>query len=470
MKHHVVGNDNYQIEKIENKVLIYSKDGLPVNLEETETTVTIALYGFIKTVEKEWLYWLSFYKLEMLPQHRQYIDRYEFRDNLQVRNSKRDIKIVIFKEPIYVDKAKSFRLVARYPMYAISFGGTLLNIKQATFNKPKITRVDNKDYLYSNITDQSGIMTNRPATHRIVALTWTDPITEIDFMKTPIVDHGDGNKTNCHYTNLKWVSYSDNNKNAVKIGLRKDAIAFESRNLQTGHIEKHHSMTEMVNYFGRSRITETKDTFRPDKIWTGKAGKFEVRKTDDKRDWYYEKNEIRSDASRIKILINNKYYYDVMSIVNELLNINSRMSLDNALKKVKEKYPTYDVKVILYAVSEGYQAKDLKTGKVYISKSAKALSEMINASKSTVIKYGNLDSVYGDYHIRRSSNDSWKDLREKSVSTNHPMTITVVDVNTGDETNYDSLRKASEALNVDKKTIRLVKENNELLFGKFNIK
>ena len=36
----------------------------------------------------------------------------------------------------------------------------------------------------------------------------------------PVVNHDDGNKENCHYTNLIWSTYSENNQHAYDTGLK----------------------------------------------------------------------------------------------------------------------------------------------------------------------------------------------------------------------------------------------------------
>lgn len=52
--------------------------------------------------------------------------------------------------------------------------------------------------------------------HRLVAEAFTDARDET-------VNHKDGNKLNNRFSNLEWVSYSENNSHAFRIGLKKNA-------------------------------------------------------------------------------------------------------------------------------------------------------------------------------------------------------------------------------------------------------
>lgn len=54
------------------------------------------------------------------------------------------------------------------------------------------------------------------------------------YKKNLIVNHKDGNKKNNKYTNLEWVTWSENSLHASKIGLKKECIKIKCIN--TGEI------------------------------------------------------------------------------------------------------------------------------------------------------------------------------------------------------------------------------------------
>lgn len=94
-------------------------------------------------------------------------------------------------------------------LYKISEYGDILNIKT---NKLKKLQLFANGYYYIDLWKD-----NKPyrySIHRLVAICF---IPNPDNL--PIVLHKDNNKLNCHYTNLKWGTISENTQQAYDDGL-----------------------------------------------------------------------------------------------------------------------------------------------------------------------------------------------------------------------------------------------------------
>lgn len=72
--------------------------------------------------------------------------------------------------------------------------------------------------------------------HRIVAIAFI-PNPE----NKPCVNHIDGNKLNCHVSNLEWVTYKENSEHAKRTGLHKPHWGKESGN-------KHPAIKAIIQY------------------------------------------------------------------------------------------------------------------------------------------------------------------------------------------------------------------------------
>jgi len=70
-------------------------------------------------------------------------------------------------------------------------------------------------YKVVTIISDDGIK-KKCSVHRLVAITFLP--NENNF---PVVLHKDNNKLNCHISNLKWGTYSENNSQAIRDGLNK---------------------------------------------------------------------------------------------------------------------------------------------------------------------------------------------------------------------------------------------------------
>lgn len=103
-----------------------------------------------------------------------------------------------------------------YEGYAITENGRVYSFKTNKFIGSK-----SGDYNIVTLTRNiEGKAYSKPElVHRLVALTFLEKPHGKD-----IVNHIDGNKTNNHYKNLEWCTYSENAIHAIETGLRKVTI------------------------------------------------------------------------------------------------------------------------------------------------------------------------------------------------------------------------------------------------------
>lgn len=76
--------------------------------------------------------------------------------------------------------------------------------------------VDNSKYFRVNLWDPVYKKTTKHLVHRLVATAYIENPEGL-----PQVNHIDGNKLNNYYTNLEWVTCSENQIHAYEIGLKK---------------------------------------------------------------------------------------------------------------------------------------------------------------------------------------------------------------------------------------------------------
>lgn len=94
--------------------------------------------------------------------------------------------------------------------YLVSNFGRCFSIR-----KNKIKPLDVNNYGYSRIQCYDGERRAKIFVHRLVAKLFVP-----GYQEGYVVDHIDGDKSNNMFTNLEWVSHSENTKRAYKTGLR----------------------------------------------------------------------------------------------------------------------------------------------------------------------------------------------------------------------------------------------------------
>ncbi len=104
-----------------------------------------------------------------------------------------------------------WKVIEQYPKYSVSELG---EIKSNVTNR--ILKLDTNYNGYKRFLAKIDGKNKLFFVHRAVALHFVD-----GYFDGAVVNHKDGNKSNNHYTNLEWVSRSDNNKHAIKNKLSK---------------------------------------------------------------------------------------------------------------------------------------------------------------------------------------------------------------------------------------------------------
>jgi hypothetical protein len=119
-------------------------------------------------------------------------------------------------------------------LYQISSFGRVKSLKRVSQRRNnRLLTV--KEKVLKNIINNSGYYYVTPrknntkytfSVHRLVAENFLPPINGKE-----IVNHKDGNKLNCNFTNLEWCTSSENNLHAYKTGLRKPSKKIFHHNL-----------------------------------------------------------------------------------------------------------------------------------------------------------------------------------------------------------------------------------------------
>jgi len=96
---------------------------------------------------------------------------------------------------------------------------------------------------------------------------------------------------------------------------------------------------------------------------------------------------------------------------------------------------------------------DVKSGKIYECKTRKDIEKLTGLSKSTIAKYIKLgpEYAYKGFAIRVKSDKPWRDIKHERSEDNNK--VLVKNVKTGEILKFDSIRKASDFLNVNRKKL-----------------
>jgi len=248
------------------------------------------MYGRKKRVSGNWLYWLARFNLRLEKPYQHHIFDFRFaRRNPKYDNHtiNKEPMVVYLDSPVYTDDTKEFRLIPRFPKYAIAKNGHMLYLPNQQLSKPTPTfRRGEPHYSTHHIR---GVNKNL-LTHVLVASAWVD---NPDWANNLFVDHIDGNKSNCNSSNLRWVDFTGDNNAKIDQGLPKQAIAVKVRNIDTSEVTEYPSIRRACAAIYHTTIDPAVDPLTQGRVWIGSEGRYEILPVDGFKAWSYIDSEPR---------------------------------------------------------------------------------------------------------------------------------------------------------------------------------
>jgi len=376
----------------------YKLNGIDVNTESDLLILEInnVLYNF----SKKWLGLICHYEINLLIKDILNID-------FVICNSKviglKCGYLMIFKKPIY--HGDGFYIIPGFTNFAINKNGIIKSLK---FGRLLKSAVNSYGYPYVNMYDPDKGRWRSVCIHILLARTF---ITNKDPSSLFFVNHKNGIKLDFNLKNLEWVSSLRNNIHAIENGLRKDNVPCKIRDIETLDITHFPSIGICLKTLGFSRtnvniLKKFNNTQIPHLLFN----RYEIKLEADTSNWFYTKE--------------NK-------------------------------------DVIKYLNTGPYEAKNTLTGMVYEASTIRELAEKIEISEdkiSCALKQLIMKS-FDNFLIRKKSSEHWPEKFEQVIFYK-PRKFLLTNKITREEIYFDSLRKVTAFLGIDKRTIKLRLTNN----------
>ena len=411
----IPGNDRLKINK-EGKILpLYNKDlGIYESLFtiDKDNNISLEMYGKKRRVNLLWLATVATLNIEMPEGYEEFIFNYRFKKANRINRNTTEDKFssrlpfeIVFSEPVYY--TKDFRIIAEFPNYAVSENMEFINIKTGVKINPR-TNGENT-YPSLSLYNNLGLASQTRLAHVITAITWVE---NDDFVKRPLVNHIDGDKSNFRAKNLEWASYSENIKHAYAAGLRSDNHPIKMYDKVKKEIKIFASVTDAFKSFGANPRANLSALFKERNGYYIAKNRYEIRYLSDKRDF---------------VLLNT--------------------SINKAIQST------------VIARSRTYQAINIKTKEEVIGSNG-IIQKSLGLSESGVTAICRKKTLYNDWIIRDYTTKPL-DISEYKAVQNKKASVVVTDISSGIKTEYASLREAGREVKLDPITIkRLIVSKN----------
>ena len=420
----ILPNIRYKINVVTNEMSRLSGKPISRKIKVGKYRVNIDLYGYRKVVKLDWLAKISHFGINIpliKGLDRSCIFDIEFKGNglkfTNLNTNNLNLYIVTFKNPVYVDKDKKFRLIARYPDYAISKDGTIIEVRTNKIINLGIIGPDNRfDYsfvrLYNNAIGKMSIV----YIHRLVAITWLE---NEDYFRYPIVNHKDRNRANYHVDNLEWVSQSSNTRHALNPELTPlNDIGYTSKftikNIETNKIKHFDSMSELTRYLGINKINLRFYKLNTGKVWSSAKGDYLIKPYDDKefvttkfKKWVNYYYIVTYKDGRTETI------YTIPTLNETFTGRTSIMEYEALRKEILAKRPDV-LDIVRYTNKNTFdkvEAMDITTNETYETSNMKEMERLIGVSNSVLhsaYKSKNVNRVYaGKYVFKFNGEGEW---------------------------------------------------------------
>lgn len=450
----LIPNTNYKIDRNIKRIFLNDKIIKPID-GVYNITVNDEL---VLNKDYLWLERLTILNL-VLPNDFHYALEYlDFHEHTPYGVSKDVNFIPIFRKPIYYDKI--YRIIARYPSYAVSNTGIVKNINSGAIIKCEDVKVFkyNRHRLLDPITNKHRI----PATHRLVAMCWC---TNTDYKNKNVIEHKDNNKNNNYYKNLHWVT---NRHNVHKA--RVNNQGYLVRNIETSVISYFKTIGEVSNFIGRSsKIDVSRTPLHNQRIWKGNSGIFEIQYKTLNNIWVYDKITSTKVIYELSTSTGKIYFSSIYKLLKHL-KLPANTTLLDIILYLEQKLPGTKINTIIgNGTMREREVKNIITGDIYSSAKMKDLIKITGIPKSTMVKYLDLgwdDRIINNWLMRYKSTLPWSDELGLAYSYNPSNKKIVFTSDNGEIIRFTSISHASKALKIAQRTVvKKIIKNKKIFYN-----
>jgi hypothetical protein len=302
--------------------------------------IQIELYGKLRFVDPIWLGIVS--NLGLTGE--------DIFDNVILKPVKKATEAIKGRMPVFISPVyynEDYKVIPRYPNYAVSCSGKIVDIRSGEFITPyQYKPIENTHYPMVTLFDPLDNKNTRLSLHRLVALLW---VPNDDYYTRGIINHKDGIKSNCDHSNLEWVTYTENAIHAFSEGLRTDNYPCKVLNIKTKEITEFPTIWEASRFMGLKHSVRLKNGFRfANKLINNL---YELKLQEDFTPWVYQDRDSPIKVSKYTFTVTENngnvvtLYGTVDTIKHYKLWNMASMSVECIVKIFKEKYPEHVMEV-----------------------------------------------------------------------------------------------------------------------------